>query len=159
MIQPGLICTVSLVLLNSVACANTTTDLRGHDGRLPPCPARHNCVSSQSEDVRHRIEPLHYTTSLQEAQEKLLIILRSMRRTSIIVTNDYYVHATCDSFLFRFVDDVEFYFDAEEKTIHVRSASRLGYYDFGVNRRRVDHIRNLFSTRLSSPPAAPRATP
>lgn len=51
------------------------------------------------------------------------------------------------SFLFRFRDDLECYFDAEEKSIHLRSASRLGYYDFGVNRRRVDDIRKRFSSR------------
>jgi uncharacterized protein (DUF1499 family) len=119
-------------------------DLGVKDGKLLPCPASLNCVSSQSEDARHKIEPLYYTTSLREAQGNLLTILRSIKRSSIIAKDDNYIHATFASFLFRFVDDVEFYFDDEEKTIHVRSASRLGYYDFGVNRRRVEAIRKKF---------------
>jgi uncharacterized protein (DUF1499 family) len=148
MVKSLLYGTASLFVFSCAACANPGPgDLGVKDGMLPSCPARPNCVSSQSVDVRYRIEPLRYTTSLHDAQEKLLTILRSMQRTTIIVREDDYIHATSASFLFRFVDDVEFYFYAEEKTIHVRSASRLGYYDFGVNRRRVDHIRNYFSTR------------
>ena len=59
--------------------------------------------------------------------------------------DDRYIHVKFTSRVFRFVDDVEFCFDAEPKKIHVRSASRMGYFDFGVNRRRVEGIRDRFS--------------
>jgi len=145
MIPPGRFFTVSLFLMNCAACANSLPDDLGlKDGKLPSCPDSPNCVSSQSEDVRHKIESLHYTTSLLEAQENLLTILRSMKRTTIIAREDHYIHATCASLLFRFVDDMEFYFVEEENIIHVRSASRRGYYDFGVNSRRIDYIRKHF---------------
>ena len=54
------------------------------------------------------------------------------------------LHAEATSFLFRFVDDIELYFPVSEKVIHVRSASRAGYSDLGVNRTRVEEIRKRF---------------
>lgn len=113
-------------------------------GRLAPCPDAPHCVSSQSEDESHRMEPLCYITSKAEAQEKLLTILRSMKRTRIISIKDEYLHAECTSAIFRYVDDVEFYLNDEQKLIHFRSSSRLGYYDVGVNRRRMEKMREKF---------------
>ena len=55
-----------------------------------------------------------------------------------------YIHAEFRSLVFQFVDDVEFYFPPEKSIIHVKSASRSGYYDFGVNRRRVERVRAAF---------------
>ena len=114
------------------------------NGKFSPCPDAPHCVSSQSKDDSHRMEPLTYATSKKEAQEKLLNILRSTKRTKIISINDDYLHAECISSVFRFVDDLEFYFDDVEKTIHFRSSSRLGYYDLGVNRRRIEKIKAIF---------------
>ena len=64
-------------------------------------------------------------------------------RTRILTKEEDYIRVEYTSRLFRFVDDVEFYFP-EEPVIHVRSASRLGYSDLGANRRRVERIRELF---------------
>ena len=52
-----------------------------------------------------------------------------------------YLYAEYSSALFGFVDDVEFYFPPETHIIHVRSASRLGHSDLGVNRKRIEAIR------------------
>jgi uncharacterized protein (DUF1499 family) len=68
-----------------------------------------------------------------------------MKRAKIITEKDDYIHAEYTSALFRFVDDVELYFDKAKKIIHVRSASRVGYGDMGVNRKRVEELRALFS--------------
>jgi uncharacterized protein (DUF1499 family) len=70
-----------------------------------------------------------------------------MKRSEIVTAENNYIHATFTSFLFRFVDDVEFSFDDETKVINVRSASRTGYSDLGVNRRRVEEIRKRFIAR------------
>lgn len=112
--------------------------------RLSPCPSSPNCVSSQSRDESHRVEPLMYTGALAEAKEKLLGILGSMKRVKIVASEGNYVHAEFTSAVLRFVDDAEFLFDEASKTIQVRSASRSGYYDFGVNRRRIESIREAF---------------
>jgi uncharacterized protein (DUF1499 family) len=87
---------------------------------------------------------LTYNGTVEEAREKLISVLNSMKRSDIVTAENDYMHATFTSFLFRFVDDVEFSFDDEKKIINVRSASRTGYSDLGVNRRRVEEIRKRF---------------
>jgi len=111
------------------------------DGRLSPCPSSPNCVSSQSADSAHAVMPLPYSTSAPEAMAGLRKIILQMKRTKIVTETDGYIHAEFASALWRFVDDVEFSFDDHAKLIQVRSASRLGYSDFGVNRKRVAAIR------------------
>ena len=132
----------ALILLN---CSGTKSeDIASTHGKLAPCPDSPNCVSSQSTDESHHVEPLRYDGSFHEAQERLLSLLRSMDRVKIVTVESDYIHAEFISAFLHFVDDVEFCFDHEKKTIHVRSASRVGYYDLGVNRRRVERIRSRF---------------
>jgi uncharacterized protein (DUF1499 family) len=100
-----------------------------------------------SEDTSHYVAPLTYKASFEEAREKLISVINSMKRAEIVSAEDKYLHATFKSFFFRFVDDVEFSFDEEKKIIHLRSASRTGYSDLGVNRRRVEEIRRRFIAR------------
>jgi uncharacterized protein (DUF1499 family) len=112
--------------------------------RLSPCPQSPNCVSSLNKDKSHQVEPLTYNTTLEEARERLISVINSMNRAEIVTVENNYLHVTFTSLLFRFVDDVEFFFEAGKKIIDVRSASRTGYYDLGVNRRRVEEIRKRF---------------
>ena len=114
------------------------------DGKLSPCPESPNCVSSQSTDKKHDIEPLRYQDTLAEARDRLVSVLYSMGRSAVVSVREDYIHAEFTSWLFRFVDDVEFYFDDDHKTIHLRSASRTGYSDLGVNRNRIERIRTRF---------------
>jgi uncharacterized protein (DUF1499 family) len=109
-----------------------------------PCPDTPNCVSSQDVDTRHHIEPLRYTGDMTTAKTRLLEVVEGFRRTRIIEDTGPYIHASFMSWLFRFTDDVEFRFDDAEKLIHMRSASRVGYSDLGVNRRRCEAIRKAF---------------
>lgn len=111
------------------------------DGKLAPCPSWPNCVSSQSTDREHAVEPLSFPGTVTEAREGIKKIILSMKRSRIITETDRYIHAEYTSAIFRFVDDVEFWFDESAKVIHVRSASRLGHGDLGVNRKRVEDIR------------------
>jgi uncharacterized protein (DUF1499 family) len=115
------------------------------DGKLAPCPASPNCVSSQSPDKAHFTDPLHYQGSMAEARQRLLTVIASFPRTKITRLLDNYIHCEFQSALFRFVDDVEFYLDDGAKTIHLRSASRVGYSDLGVNRKRIEKIRKIFN--------------
>ena len=123
-------------------------DVGLRDGKLSECPDSPNCVSSQTQMKGHTIEPLSYKGSLSEAKQALLSVITSLPRTKIIVDNDRYIHVTFTSHLMRFVDDVEFLFDDTNKQIHVRSASRVGYSDMGVNRKRVENLRKLLNDRL-----------
>lgn len=124
------------------ACTGTRpADLGAQNGRLRPCPDRPNCVSSQSENPKHAISPLSYQGTRVDASARLLKLLKTMPRVRIVTATPDYIHAEFLSRVFHFVDDVEFVFDATDNTIHIRSASRLGYSDFGVNRKRVETIR------------------
>jgi uncharacterized protein (DUF1499 family) len=118
-----------------------------HDGKLAPCPASPNCVSSQSADQEHGIEPLRYAGPPGEVLERLKKAITGMKRARIITEAGGYLHAEFTSAFFRFVDDVEFFVDERASVIHVRSASRLGHSDLGVNRKRIEDIRAAM-TRL-----------
>lgn len=120
-----------------------------HQGKLSPCPNSPNCVSSQSSDESHHIEPLQYVGTLEEARDKMLSLIRSMKRVRVVTVSGDYIHAEFSSALFRFVDDVEFLFDEKTKTIHLRSASRIGYSDLGMNRKRMERIRSGFSGEVN----------
>jgi uncharacterized protein (DUF1499 family) len=74
--------------------------------------------------------------------------VHSLNRTKLVEENETYLHYEFTSFLFRFVDDVEFLFDDDTKTVHFRSASRTGYGDLGVNRRRMEQIRSLIEGKI-----------
>jgi uncharacterized protein (DUF1499 family) len=115
---------------------------------LRACPASPNCVSTQAADERHAIAPFRYRTSKAEAREVLKTVVRSLPRTTLVEEDESYLHYEFTSLLLRFVDDVEFLLDDETKTVHFRSASRTGYGDFGVNRRRMETIRALVDGRL-----------
>jgi len=125
-------------------------DLGVKNGRLAPCPETPNCVSSQSTDKDHVIEPLTYSSSTSEALTDLKKIILQMPRTKIVIESDHYLSVECTSAIWRFVDDVEFLFDDATKTIHVRSASRMGKNDLGVNRKRVEMIRSAWNARKMS---------
>jgi len=112
------------------------TNLGVKAGKLTPCPNTPNCVSSQSSDQEHAIEPLPYA---QIADLKRVV--KNMERTTIIEETENYLYAEFKSKLMGFVDDVEFHKDDINQVIHVRSASRLGKSDLGVNRKRVEEIR------------------
>ena len=89
---------------------------------LQPCPAKPNCVSSLEQGKDSYIEPLSYAGDAGEAQRRLLEVIRHHPRTAILREEQDFIHATFTSLIFRFVDDVEFVFDDQRKTIHVRSA-------------------------------------
>jgi uncharacterized protein (DUF1499 family) len=114
------------------------------DGKLRPCSSLPNCVCTQDPAESHRVEPIRYTGSQDEAREKLLMVIRHMKRSTLAKVDLDYIHAEFRSSFFEFVDDVEFLFDDTAKLIHFRSAARTGYYDFNVNRKRVEQIRKLF---------------
>jgi uncharacterized protein (DUF1499 family) len=119
------------------------------DGRLAPCPDSPNCVSTQAADREHRIEPISFEGPAASIIPRLKTALASVPRMRIVAEKGDYLHAEATSLIFRFVDDVEFFVDREARLIHVRSASRVGHSDLGVNRRSMEQIRSEF-LRLGS---------
>ena len=112
--------------------------------KFSPCPDSPNCVSTQSTDQARFIEPLQYAGSLADARQKLIDILENTKRVRLLKVETDYIHAEFRSSIFQFIDDVELYFPPDQAIIHVKSASRKGYYDFGANRRRVERLNAAF---------------
>jgi uncharacterized protein (DUF1499 family) len=109
-----------------------------------PCPDTPNCVSSLALDAGHRVEPFVITGDPAVALAHLKTALLKEKRISVTKEQGGYLHAEARSLVFRFVDDIELFLDVDSRVIHVRSASRTGHGDFGVNRRRVERIRNHY---------------
>lgn len=137
---------LSLGMLVAGCTGSRPMNLGVHDGKLAPCPASPNCVSSQSTDKDHAVEPIRFSGTSAEAMADLKKVLSGMSRARIVTATGTYLHAEFTSALFRFVDDVEFWFDESAKTVHLRSASRVGSSDLGVNRKRVEDLQAAMRT-------------
>lgn len=126
-------------------CSGTKPQLGINDGHLMQCPKTPNCVSSHAKDEKNFIQPILFIGTQQKAQSRLLEVLNEWKHAKIVVSEENYILVEFTSQVFRFVDDVEFYFPETQKKeipIHVRSASRVGHSDFGVNRKRIEQIRD-----------------
>jgi len=117
----------------------------GGKGILSPCPSSPNCVSSRDPDPARRVDPILFTGDPVSVWSRLRKVIAEMKGARIAEEEMGYLHAEFRSALFGFVDDVEFRMDEAAGRIDVRSAARSGYFDFGVNRRRVEGIRSRFS--------------
>ena len=121
------------------------TNLGVKDGRLAPCRSTPNCVSSQAStaDAEHYIAPIAFRGSMQALRSAV----ESMDRATVISAEGNYLYAEYRTPLLRYVDDLELYYDEAAGLVHVRSASRLGRRDFGVNRKRVEALRSIIQAR------------
>jgi uncharacterized protein (DUF1499 family) len=136
-----------LLILNG--CATSRAAGIQSDGRLAPCPSSPNCVCSQDPDSSHHIEAFSYTGERSDAHRRLLAAIATIPRCEIVsnITTDHvsYLHVTATTLIMRYTDDLEFIIDDANKRIEVRSLSRIGYSDLGVNRRRVEALRAAFA--------------
>lgn len=112
------------------------------EGRLAECPTEPNCVSTQATRPDHLIVPFTYSKPIAEAREALKKEMSRVPRSVMVKEDGAYLHFECRSPVLRLTDDIEFYFDDETKTLQFRSGSRFGYSDWGINRKRMEDIRN-----------------
>ena len=119
------------------------------EGRLKPCPGTSNCVCSEFEPAGEQsIEPLVYPPAQPDrAMAELAAVVRDMGGVVQRLTDDY-LAAVFVSSLFGFTDDLEARIDSERHVIHLRSASRVGRSDLGVNRKRIERLRQKFQARF-----------
>ena len=119
-------------------------------GKLTKCPDKPNCVCTEfNADVDHYIDPVGFSqTTTAEVLSRLKNSIEEMGG-SIRTENDNYLAATFTSSFFRFVDDLEIRVDMEQKMIHLRSASRVGHSDRGVNKKRIERLKNLYKMKIS----------
>jgi len=123
------------------------------DGRLRPPSRTSNSVSSQASLYPEHpqgdyasIAPLAYAGDGDAAMARLAVLLQKSERMVVVTRTPDYIYAQCTTALLKFTDDMEFWLDRPNSVIQVRSASRLGKKDFGVNRARVESIRAQFSS-------------
>jgi uncharacterized protein (DUF1499 family) len=112
---------------------------RSHPQTLAGCPKRPNCVSSSADTTRHKVAPFRLKGNPDTAWEGIVQQVGALPQTRVRASDDRYLHAECVSRLFGFIDDLEL-LRHDDGVVSIRSAARTGYYDFGVNRRRVSAL-------------------
>jgi uncharacterized protein (DUF1499 family) len=122
-------------------------ELGVRNGHLLECPQSPNCVSSESSDATHRVEPFKLAAAAPGNWEAVQAAIAGMPHAKITRASADYLRVEFTSAVLGFVDDLELQRQAAAGRIAVRSASRVGYSDLGVNRRRVEHIRQLLQQR------------
>ncbi len=145
---------VAFALMSATSRRPKTLGVR--EGQLAPCPDSPNCVSTQANREHQQMDSIPLSIDLAEAMQTLKRVVSAMPRTQIITADDRYLHVEFTSALFRFVDDVEFFVDHEQRAIHFRSASRAGRSDFGVNRKRMQAIVATFQRETSRHEGSPK---
>ena len=119
-----------------------------HEGRLQACSWKPNCVNSMADasaDPGHSIAPLAFGAKAETAWADLAALVKGQERVNVVKEESGYLYAEFRSRGMGYVDDVEFLLDASAGVIHIRSASRLGIRDFGVNRARIEALRRRFA--------------
>jgi uncharacterized protein (DUF1499 family) len=116
------------------------------NGKLRPCPGTPNCVCSEGVSPGGPVDPLAFTGTPEAAWSALKEIIKAHGGT-VQEESAGYLWSTFLVPVLGFTDDVEFRLDAAAKVIHVRSSSRMGYSDLGVNRMRVEQIRKDFAKK------------
>ncbi len=137
-----------LVLMLILRNNSVPENLGVRKGRLAPLPTSPNAVSSQTDDTGRQVAPLPFIGDLRQTTEALLQAINNYPgRVQIVSRTRTYIHCVFSTARMRFKDDVEFSLDAGNKVVHFRSASRLGYSDMGLNRRRYDKLASLYLHR------------
>ena len=133
---------VLLCSLLLVSCGGAKPESLGvNESRLSDCPDSPNCVSSAAGEDEHRVPPFRLKSYSPATWRTVGDQVAAMPRTDVVTVTDTYLHAECRSPILGFVDDLELSLRPREAQIQVRSASRVGYSDLGVNRRRVEDLR------------------
>ncbi len=120
------------------------------DQQLKPCPESPNCVSTQTQQKSKQMAPIPFELDPKEVKKVIKGVVENLPNTHLEKESFNYLHYTFKSKIFRFTDDVEFLIDAEQKLIHFRSASRTGYSDMGVNKKRMAEITKAIAHEMES---------
>jgi uncharacterized protein (DUF1499 family) len=131
--------TVALSFIAISACSA----LPAERTQFPPCPAAPHCVSSLAVESEQAIPAINVQTRAE--WQRLQDTLLTMPRTMLVAQDNHYLHVSVSSEILRFKDDVELRYYPDKNLVEMRSSSRVGYYDFGVNRRRLETLRDNFN--------------
>lgn len=143
----GLIVCGSIILIFVLAANKNNTvpsNLGVKDGLLAPLPQSPNAVSSQTEQAEKRVDPLPFFGNIEQTKAHVKKAAAEFGGTRILLERPDYLHVVFTVPFIPFKDDVEFFFNEGERVVHYRSASRVGYSDLGVNRKRYEQLRSLY---------------
>ena len=141
----GLFVFMAMALVLFLQNSRMPADLGVRAGQLAPLPASPNAVSSQTDRKNRKVAPLPFVGDLQQTRQTLQQVIESYPgRVQLVSATDSYIHCVFSTAWLRFKDDVEFFLDAESKVVHFRSASRSGFSDMGMNRRRYEALAALY---------------
>lgn len=114
---------------------------------LSPCPLnKKNCVSTVNADNFHKMNPIPYQSAAEEVLERLIQVINRMEGSHILAFNETHLKCEFKTKVMKFKDFAEFFIDDKNKLIHFRSEAEKGLYDFGVNRKRMDHLIHKLQT-------------
>lgn len=128
-------------LLLFVSCSSYPPELGMVGDKLRPCPSSPNCwVTFYAKEDPEHFYPPYKSRNIKATRQQLRYYLSTLDNVEVVTAGPQYLHATFESDFFGFIDDFEAYFDPDEKILHMRSASRTGHSDFGVNKERLDAL-------------------
>ena len=119
-----------------------------NDHRLKECPDSPNCVSTLTQQKNKKMDPIPFELDSEEVKQIIKGAIKNLSNTHLEKESADYLHYTFKSAIFGFIDDVEFLIDDEQKRIHFRSASRTGYSDLGVNKKRMTALKKAIQQAI-----------
>ena len=143
----GVIVTGILLMLVVLAAHKNNavpTTLGVKEGTLVPLPDSPNAVSSQTDQADKRVEPFPYSGTIDQTKALVKKAAADFGGARILTEEPDYLHMVFTVPFIPFKDDVEFFFSERDRVVHYRSASRVGYSDLGVNRKRYERLRSLY---------------
>jgi uncharacterized protein (DUF1499 family) len=144
---PSIVVYIIVALCVSIAFSGESREgirLGQHEKMLKPCPSSPNCVSSQTNAMKHRMEPIPFAGPIELAQARLREVIQAIPRSKITEEEPGYLAVSFRSRIFGFIDEAEFSLHENTSLVHFRSGACSGYYDFGVNRSRMLRIAESF---------------
>jgi uncharacterized protein (DUF1499 family) len=147
MVNPVIFCMKAAMMMLMISGCSAVRSEEASSTRLSSCPDSPNCVSTQAQDNRHKIDVFYLKGDFTENWLETQRVVAALSRSAVVKAGETYLHATFKSRIFRFVDDLELFLNPSTGIISIRSAARTGYWDFGVNRRRVEQLRHALQSR------------
>jgi uncharacterized protein (DUF1499 family) len=147
MIYPGKFCMQAALMIFMISGCSAVRSEGADSTHLSSCPESPNCVSTEALDNRHKIDKFHLKGDFSKSWLEIQRVVAALPRSIVVEADGTYLHATFKSRVFRFIDDLELFLNPSNGIISIRSAARTGYWDFGVNRRRVEQLRHKLQNR------------
>lgn len=139
-----------LIIFMFIKNNNIPRNIGVNKGSLAPMPNKPNAVSSQTDIMEKRVEPLKFRGDLDNSKKLIIESINEFKNMKIIKNEKNYLYVVFATEKMKYKDDVEFYFDEYKKIIHFRSASRVGYSDMGVNKKRYEEIKKAYENKKIS---------